>query len=289
MSWTLAEGKCIPGTSGTSPVIFATAHISMEDFVVSRKELYIRGLRLLRSICSGVRPYSMRAWSGVKVPEFVPVLGTLARRDDVEPHAHRPVDKLLDDGRLVAVGRRVHDACAVGHFLENWAYEHVGLDRYHDHVLARHDGVEGVLRPDIGVARRLDDHVHLCLNRDARILGRDATPLGQGVVGLAHVVQPDRRNAWFPLMGQRIGRTADIEVADDGGLHPGGARKLRYHHRPEAPAPDHGYANRRPFFVAGHQLLSHKLHEPPLRCDTPTYATTGYFSTFGKSPQACLR
>ena len=110
-------------------------------------------------------------------------------------------------------------------------------------MLAGHDGVVGVLGGNVGVARRLDDDVHLGVDGDARIVGRDATALVQGVVGLAQVVGLDWPDARFSLARQRLGRAADIEVADDGGLHAGGVGKLGDYHRPEASTPDDGNAN----------------------------------------------
>ena len=49
----LAGGACMPGTSGTRPVMLATAHISMADAVPSWKELYFSGFRIDLGTSSG--------------------------------------------------------------------------------------------------------------------------------------------------------------------------------------------------------------------------------------------
>ena len=88
------------------------------------------------------------------------VVLALAGADDLEADGLGEADQLQRGGGLVAGGAGVDDAGALCLRMEMAADGDVGLDVEHHHMLAIGDGGERELRAGVGVAGRVDHHIH---------------------------------------------------------------------------------------------------------------------------------
>ena len=124
---------------GVRPVAFATAAISMPDFVPSRNELNICGFIPPMRACflgqSVIAPYRRRCGRVI----FRQVLRALSGGEHAEAAGTRPVHQLADQRGLVAVGQRIHHTGALRLARQRDAGQHIGLDVDHHDVLALGD------------------------------------------------------------------------------------------------------------------------------------------------------
>ncbi|KAG1244689.1 hypothetical protein G6F65_021656 [Rhizopus arrhizus] len=91
--------------------------------------------------------------------EFRQVLGAFARRHHFKAGGTRPVHHFADQGRLVAVGQRIHDARLARAARQQRAGQRVRFDVDHDDVFAVFAAGQHVADAGCGLAGGVDDDV----------------------------------------------------------------------------------------------------------------------------------
>ena len=93
------------------------------------------------------------------------IFGALARGDDTESDRARPVHHFRGQGRLIAIGERIHHPGAAGLVGQQRSGQHVGLDIDHDDVLAGSDRRAGMADSHGRIAGGFHDHFDVAAGR----------------------------------------------------------------------------------------------------------------------------
>ena len=157
------------------------------------------------------------------------ILGALPCRDHLEAAQTAPIDEFAGQGRLVAVGHRVHDAGSLGFARQQRPGQHVGLDVHHDDVLALAHGL-----PGMGHARR---RVSGCLDHHVNVVRRNQGAAVPNKPGARHTLRfPADRSADVP-------RPLRVEVGNHADRQAFRGRHLRQEHRAELAGADQADAH----------------------------------------------
>ncbi|MNQ76383.1 hypothetical protein D3C85_912200 [compost metagenome] len=149
--------------------------------------------------------------------EFRQILGALAGRHDLEAAGARPVDHFADQGGLVAVGQRIHDACFARAARQQRPGQGIGFHVDHDDVLAVFAAGQHVGDAGGGLPGGVDDDVDLGAGDDGkRVVAEENLAVLQRVIGAAGI--------------ERAGRPAHPGQGGAGAV----GRQIGHRHQPHA-------------------------------------------------------
>ena len=171
------------------------------------------------------------------------VLRALAGGHDLKPEGAGPLDQFVDQGRLVAVRRRIHHPGLVGHPAQHRAHEHVGLDGHHHDVLLPAERLHGGAHGDLGHARRLDDDIDGAVEEDLGISGDRRDPAGDRGVDPVDGVGAHHRVRGEPGVPEGREAARHVAVRHDAGTRSPHRGQLADDHRAEPPRADHADAH----------------------------------------------